>query len=197
MLRALLDSERRFRAMFESSAVGMALFTLDGQLVESNPAFDVSGLRGVIAVDTERGLLTPWTTFLTPNGSGSPQVQMFDVDGDGTLDIRFKPSINYYGLFDSSYCYNYSTGNTRFEPAGTTDNLGRCTGSAEWSGRWLNYMTTSRIDALRKVLYGGHREVDTTSDTVLTVVAGPLNYTGVNPKVDCSDIDVDTPEPSK
>lgn len=90
-----------------------------------------------------------------------------DVDGDGTLDVRFKPSINYYGLFDSSYCYNYSTGNTRFEPAGTTDNLGRCTGSAEWSGRWLNYMTTSRIDALRKVLYGGHREVDTTSDTVL------------------------------
>ncbi|MBQ0917530.1 hypothetical protein KBW71_03680 [Hydrogenophaga aromaticivorans] len=90
-----------------------------------------------------------------------------DVDGDGTLDVRFNPSINYYGLFDSSYCYNYSTGNNRFEPAGTTDNLGRCTGSAEWSGRWLNYMTTSRIDALRKVLYGGHREVDTTSDTVL------------------------------
>ncbi|MCB4365881.1 hypothetical protein KIH07_19285 [Hydrogenophaga taeniospiralis] len=88
-----------------------------------------------------------------------------DVDGDGTLDIRFKPSINYYGLFDSGYCYNYSS--DRFEPAGTTDNLGRCTGSAQWSGRWLNYMTTSRIDALRKVLYGGHREVDTTSDTVL------------------------------
>jgi type IV pilus assembly protein PilY1 len=88
-----------------------------------------------------------------------------DVDGDGTLDIRFKPSINYYGLFDSGYCYNYSS--DRFEPAGTTDDLGRCTGSAQWSGRWLNYMTTSRIDALRKVLYGGHREVDTTSDTVL------------------------------
>lgn len=90
-----------------------------------------------------------------------------DVNGDGTLDVRFNPSINYYGLFDSSYCYNYSSDNRRFEPAGTTDNLGRCTGSAEWSGRWLNYMTTSRVDALRKVLYGGHREVDTTSDTVL------------------------------
>lgn len=30
------------------------------------------------------------------------------------------------------------------------------------------------------------------SDTVLTIVAGPLNYVGVNPKVDCK-----TPEPSK
>ncbi len=29
-------------------------------------------------------------------------------------------------------------------------------------------------------------------DTVLTVVAGPLNYVGVNPKVECT-----TPEPSK
>jgi hypothetical protein len=31
----------------------------------------------------------------------------------------------------------------------------------------------------------------TTSDTVLTVVAGPLNYLGVNPKVKCN-----LPEPS-
>lgn len=36
-----------------------------------------------------------------------------------------------------------------------------------------------------------------TADIVLTVVAGPLNYFGVNPKVDCKDVDVDVPEPSK
>jgi hypothetical protein len=30
------------------------------------------------------------------------------------------------------------------------------------------------------------------ADTALTVVAGPLNYVGVNPKVDCK-----TPEPSE
>jgi hypothetical protein len=35
------------------------------------------------------------------------------------------------------------------------------------------------------------------SDIALNIVAGPLNYTGVNPKVDCADIDVDTPEPSE
>ena len=34
------------------------------------------------------------------------------------------------------------------------------------------------------------------SDIALNIVAGPLNYTGVNPKVSCADIDVDTPEPS-
>lgn len=91
-----------------------------------------------------------------------------DVDGDGTLDTRFKPSITYYGLFDSTYCYAYSTTNSRFSAAGTAGALGVCTSStAEWSGNWLNYMTTTRIDALRKVLYGGHREVDTTTSTIL------------------------------
>lgn len=91
-----------------------------------------------------------------------------DVDGDGTLDTRFKPSITYYGLFDSTYCYAYSTTSSRFSAAGTAGALGVCTSStAEWSGNWLNYMTTTRIDALRKVLYGGHREVDTTTSTIL------------------------------
>ena len=35
------------------------------------------------------------------------------------------------------------------------------------------------------------------SDIALNVVAGPLNYTGINPKVKCADIDVETPDPSK
>ena len=35
------------------------------------------------------------------------------------------------------------------------------------------------------------------SDIALNVVAGPLNYTGINPKVTCSDVNVNTPEPSK
>ena len=39
--------------------------------------------------------------------------------------------------------------------------------SGEWSGDWLNYMTTSRIDAMRKVLYGGLRSTDTATETVL------------------------------
>lgn len=90
-----------------------------------------------------------------------------DIDGDGTLDTRFKPSIVYYGLYDSTLCYSYSSSDSRFSPRATAGALGVCSNSTDWSGNWLNYMTTSRIDALRKVLYGGHREIDTTSLTVL------------------------------
>lgn len=95
-----------------------------------------------------------------------------DIDGDGLLDTRFKPTITYYGLYDSTLCYGYSvtTGVGLFKPLSAADSLGRCAGpatSGEWSGNWLNYVTTSRIDALRKVLFGGTREVDDATQTVL------------------------------
>ena len=48
--------------------------------------------------------------------------------------------------------------------------------------------------AFQRGYFGDDRDVNckTTSDTLLTVVAGPLNYLGVNPKVKCK-----VPEPSK
>ncbi|MGH3507719.1 MAG: hypothetical protein ACRDO2_10995 [Nocardioidaceae bacterium] len=50
------------------------------------------------------------------------------------------------------------------------------------------------IAAAQRGYFGDDRDVNckTASDTVLTVIAGPLNYLGVNPKVKC-----DVPEPSK
>lgn len=47
--------------------------------------------------------------------------------------------------------------------------------------------------AFQRGYFGNDREVNckSTGDTVLTVVAGPLNYLGVNPKVDCK-----LPQPS-
>ena len=98
-----------------------------------------------------------------------------DIDGDGVLDVRYKPSITYFGLFNSELCYthnNDATNSGRFRPVATTTaaNAYRCTQPStpdRWSGNWLNYVTTSRIDAMRVVLYGGSREVDTTSSTVL------------------------------
>ncbi len=98
-----------------------------------------------------------------------------DLDGDSLLDVRFKPSITYFGYFDSAKCYNYSS--SVFVPisVGSTGSwtdpvdgaskayIGRCVtaGQGDWSGNFLNYLTTSRIDALRKVLYGGKRSTDT------------------------------------
>ncbi|HEY0682398.1 MAG TPA: PilC/PilY family type IV pilus protein [Steroidobacter sp.] len=100
-----------------------------------------------------------------------------DLNGDGKIDVGYKgylpnptaaapnnEGIDYYGYFDSYKCYTY--GGTQFNPVRFTANK-RCGGANEWSGDYLNYLTTSRIDALRKVLYGGKRATDTGSSTVL------------------------------
>ncbi len=83
-----------------------------------------------------------------------------DLNGDGVLDVGYIPSIDYYGYFDSFKCYEYT--NNRFEPVQTTVDK-KCNG--KWSGDFLNYLTTTRMDAIRKAFYGGYRSIDTTTET--------------------------------
>lgn len=89
-----------------------------------------------------------------------------DIDGDGELDIRYKPSINYYGYFDSFKYYEYNNSTGRFEPRGVTTNK-KAPNGPYWSGDFLNYVSMTRMDCLRKVLYGGYRSTDTPTETVL------------------------------
>jgi hypothetical protein len=56
------------------------------------------------------------------------------------------------------------------------------------------WLVIGAIAAAQRGYFGNDNDVSckSTSDTVLTIVAGPLNYMGVNPKVKCH-----TPQPSK
>src|SRR5882672_11243518 len=90
-----------------------------------------------------------------------------DLNGDGVIDVGYKPDvIDYFGYFDSRKCYQYLSGNW-FYPTRTTADKKCTVDDSEFSGDWLNYVTTARIDALRKVLYGGLRSTDTATATVL------------------------------
>jgi type IV pilus assembly protein PilY1 len=103
-----------------------------------------------------------------------------DLDGDGIIDTTFKPDFKYYGYFDATKCYTYSS--SRFNPArvgsisttsATTSGstvAGRyvCGNSNEWSGNYLNWATTTRLDVIRKMLYGGQRSTDSTTETILS-----------------------------
>lgn len=91
-----------------------------------------------------------------------------DLNADGELDVGYNPAIEYYGYFDSYKVYTYSTANSRFEPLRTTSDKKVSSSAAnEWSGDYLNYLTMSRMDCIRKVLYGGYRSTDTSTETVL------------------------------
>jgi type IV pilus assembly protein PilY1 len=83
-----------------------------------------------------------------------------DLDGDGQLETTYKHAIDYYGYFDPSKCYTYSTSNNRFEPASVSADK-YCSG--QWSGNFLNWVSMSRMDAVRKLLYGGTRSTDQTN----------------------------------
>ncbi len=93
-----------------------------------------------------------------------------DLDGDGQFETTYKHSITYYGYFDSFKCYNYSVANKRFEPFSDTSGLAAasqkyCDGAAalKWSGNFLNWATMTRIDAVRKMFFGGLRTPTRTS----------------------------------
>ena len=89
-----------------------------------------------------------------------------DLNQDGEIDVGYKPNLtqdnkplDYFGYFDSYKCYSNSglPGDLFFVPISVTADK-KCSGS--WSGDFLNYLTTSRMDALRRVLYGGYRVID-------------------------------------
>lgn len=116
-------------------------------------------------------------------------------DPDGIPDTTYNHNYDYYGYFDSGKCYTYNTTNNRFEPQSLVDASRYCntTGSNEWSGNFLNWATMTRIDAVRKILYGGFRSTDTGSVTVLERSYLPQDAHSFAKFYDGNDIDQLTP----
>ncbi|NHN39301.1 hypothetical protein G8764_18500 [Pseudomaricurvus alcaniphilus] len=98
-----------------------------------------------------------------------------NLDG-GTLtsaDITYRNDFTYYGYFDPNFCYTYNLTDNRFEPGDAAGspyscpNVGVVNTASAWSGNFLNWATMTRMDIVRRVLYGGKRSTDTNSATVL------------------------------
>ncbi len=87
-----------------------------------------------------------------------------DLDADSIIDTTYKHSISYYGYFDPNKCYSYNSGGGYFVPETISANK-YCNG--QWSGNFLNWVSMSRMDAVRKLLFGGKRSIDTSTLTVL------------------------------
>ncbi len=81
-----------------------------------------------------------------------------DYNDDDSPDGGYIHEYDYSGYFDPKKCYAYSNANRRFAPAAMANSQKFCTG--QWSGNFLNWATMTRMDVVRKVLYGGHRSTD-------------------------------------
>ncbi len=86
--------------------------------------------------------------------------------GGGEVGACYFPEYTYLGIFDPNKCYSYSSG--QFNPgwsATLPDHT--CSGSAKWSGNFLNWATMTAIDMFIWTMTGGDREVDSSSETIL------------------------------
>lgn len=101
-----------------------------------------------------------------------------DLDNDGNIDTTYQNAFNYSGYFDAGICYGYVSGRFQSASSATASSADlaatppvaahRCTAdSTQWSGNFLNWLTMTRLDVVRSVLYGGLRQTDTTSSTIL------------------------------
>src|SRR5690554_2136488 len=93
-----------------------------------------------------------------------------DIDSDGVIETTYDDTFDYYGYFNSGFCYEYSASESAFIPSKVAGgaNGHSCTDeSAAWSGNFMNWATMTRVDVLRKVLYGGRRATDDSDNTIL------------------------------
>ena len=121
-----------------------------------------------------------------------------DVDSDGVVETTYDDTFEYYGYFHSRLCYDYVDANQRFEPTGATDasdNRHYCLNSqaGRYSGNFLNWAAMTRMDIVRKLLYGGNRQVDTSSATVLERAHLPTDAHSYTKYYNLADLDKLTP----
>lgn len=151
---------KAFNTSISKRLVSVASFTLALATAHSASALNLA--------QSPLFMITPVKPIVMLNLSNDHQLYFkayddySDLNGDGTIDTSYINDYDYYGYFDEDRCYDYGGGT--FTPAGFSSNH-YCTGN--WSGNFLNWATTTRMDAVRKILYGGKRSTDTVSKTVL------------------------------
>lgn len=138
---------------------------------EQRPLFLIPSVRPIVMLNMPKEQQLFYKLYtdyfdLTNASGGAPDTVL-----DGA-DLTYNNSYNYYGYFDSDKCYTYSSTNSRFEPSAwatssgteptsTTPYAKNCTATNDWSGNFLNWASMTRMDAIRKILYGGYRSTDT------------------------------------
>ncbi|HEX9191208.1 MAG TPA: hypothetical protein VF847_03865 [Candidatus Deferrimicrobiaceae bacterium] len=153
MKRSRIPSQRPIPFLILSAALVLSPVPSESAVLEQYCQYPPYVLQTVL----------PSVTMLVSNSTS----MLNFAYGDGTKACDntadpcggFDPSRRYYGLFDSNYWYTGATGNnggfTQGSLSGGTLSAPTGRGTDDWHGNFLNWLTTRRIDVMRKVLTGG------------------------------------------
>ncbi|HXZ97278.1 MAG TPA: PilC/PilY family type IV pilus protein, partial [Burkholderiales bacterium] len=106
-----------------------------------------------------------------------------DLDANGVVDsyeTTYWHQNDYYGYFDPVKCYDYDTVNNVFFPVAISPGSNKycntitSSGHGTWSGNFLNWATMTRMDLVRKLLYGGKRSTDLSTAPYTTILERAL-----------------------
>ena len=152
------------------SVASAAQSTQQEPAFQSNPVLNVSSSTPLVMLNFSKDQLLFFKAYNDFTALRS---------GDPTIQTTYYDTIDYYGYFDSAKCYTYGSG--VYTPAatvagyvgpGTPLTSHYCSG--QWSGNFLNWASMSRMDAVRKLLYGGYRSTDTAGSSAQTILERAL-----------------------
>ncbi len=152
-----------------ASGIGASRADAPGIDVSQQPLFTTAGkppLMMMVMSRDEQLFIKAYTDFTDLHAGEAGDAGVANTTYDDTFD--------YTGYFGPNLCYSYNSGLFKADNAAGGANNHSC--SAEWSGNFLNWVTMTRLDIVRSVLYGGLRSTDvggTTPKTVLERAAVP------------------------
>ena len=92
-----------------------------------------------------------------------------DPENNNGIETTYTNSITYFGYFQADVCYSYY--DDVFVPSDLQNTPFYCDDvSGDWSGNFLNWVSMTRMDIVRKVLYGGKRVKQTVNGAATTVL---------------------------
>jgi type IV pilus assembly protein PilY1 len=95
-------------------------------------------------------------------GDGYSSAQVVDFGDKGEVSTNYDSSTTYYGYFDSTKYYSYNSGQEYWEiDTGTSFTAPQVGNKDSLSGNFLNFLVTTRVDAVLKNLIGGKAECPT------------------------------------
>ena len=128
-------------ALCKVSVTGMASYT-------QYPLFENAVVPPVVmlVMSIDHQLFNKAYTDYTDLDANTP------VTGDPQAETTYENTVNYAGYFGTNLCYTHNGANF----VASKKMINRvCT--TEWSGNFLNWVSMTRLDVLRWVLYGGNR----------------------------------------